>query len=357
MKDGSQSAALIESRTLNKSGAREVETLEIGQVDFSVTTKKLQLAFLVDNTASMSSSIALVKTLATDVATLLSSEFGIIEFALIQFKDEGATTILTGAGFVTLAAFQTAINPLTAGGGGDTLENGYGAVALAGTLPWDASTTAARAIFLVTDAGSHTRGATQQQAIDALAAEDVIFFYQNRLSSSPIPTYTPLVAASVGTQIAIGTAAAVAAQLTDLLKTILTVVGISPIFLCNDNAPFTALDEEGNEREYLARPFDIGVSIDGTNGTKSINLTVDNSDLQVSQYLSEAIKNNLPIEVIYRLYLSNDLTGPQNNPPLRVYLSDVEVSGSIVSGALGWVNLVNSPFPNEYYKRSQFPSL
>jgi len=401
MKDDTQSIALVESRTLNKSGAREIETIEIIQPGLSLITKKLQLAFLVDNTGSQQPAIESVKALANDVATLLSYEFETIEFALMQFKDEDETSILTGSNFVSLATFQTEINTLLAAGGGDSPENGFGAVVMSATLPWDVSGNVARAIFLTTDIGSHERGATQQQALSALEQKGIVLFYKNTdlvtqyiytfvgagsgnwvyntefdnydfagaglgdyssttLLGNPdidILDYHTLTLASGGARISPGTAAEVADEFTDLLKVITVVTGVDPIFICNDNAPFSALDEDGRAIDFLPRAFAVGVSVDGTNGTKSINLTVDNSDLAVSRYLSAAIKNNLPAESIYRLYLSNDDTGPQTNPPLRLFLSDVEISGSTVSGALGWVNLVDAPFPNQYYDRSKFPSL
>ncbi len=399
----SLSPAIIEARAICPNNVFEIETLEIRHPDLTFSAKKLQLAFVVDNTGSQEAAIESIKTLATDTATLLSSEFETIEFALIQFKDEDETSILTGSEFASLAAFQTAIDTVFAGGGGDEEENGFGAVVLSATLPWSYANGVAKAVFLISDVESHTRGATQQQALDALEEEGIVFFYKNSHLASDFAyifvgaglgdyeynaitedygylgtglgdyifdqveeetnvnhvTYQPLAVASGGVRIAPGTAGAVALQLSDLLKDINVVgSGTEPIFIVNDTVPHTLpLDDSLTPtiRTFETRGFKLRQVGSGENGLQSLGVTIDDIDRRVSQFVAKAKAFQSPVELIFRIYLSDDLTKPQNNPPTTLFLTSSSKSAEGFSGTCSTIDVVNYPFPNQYYRLEQFP--
>jgi len=63
-------------------------------------------------------------------------------------------------------------------------------------------------------------------------------------------------------------------------------------------------------------------------------------------------------EVYYRPYLATDLTTPQLNPPLLLFLKEISVTAQ--NGAQGrctFTDIINKKFPNDYYTRTRFPSL
>ena len=399
----SLSPAIIEARAICPNNVFEIETLEIRHPDLTFLTKKLQLAFLVDNTSSQEAAIESIKTLAANTAALLSNEFETIEFALIQFKDEDETSILTGSEFVSLAAFQTAIDTVFADGGGDEEENGFGAVVLSATLPWSYANGVARSVFLITDVESHERGATQQQAIDAMVDAEIVFFYKNSLltneyvyvfvgiglgdyeynaitevydylgvglgdyifdmieeeSNIDHATYQPLAVASEGVRIVSGTASEVSIQLTDLLKDIEVVSsGIEPFYIVNDTIPHTLpLDDSLTPviKTFETRGFKLRQVGSGENGLQSLGITIDDIDRRVSQFVAKAKEYQSPVELVFRIYLSDDLTKPQNNPPTVLFLTNSSKSAEGFSGTCSTIDVVNYPFPNQYYRLESFP--
>lgn len=398
MPNPSLSPAIIEARAICPNNVFEIETLEIRHPDLTFGRKKLQVAFLVDNTGSQESAIESVKTLAGDVASLLSGEFETVEFSLIQFKDEDETSILTGSNFVGLNAFQTAIDTIFADGGGDSEENGFGAVVMSSSLPWDASDNVAKAIFLITDIDSHERGATQQQAISALETEGIVFFYKHS-EETDVPfsefvgsglgdfifnldsgayefvgsglgdyifTFIPLVlisyeqlaASSGGVRISAGTAIEVATQFTDLLKLIVVMAGVGSIFIVNDTISHNLpLDDSSTPviKTFLTRGFKLRQVGSGENGLQSLGITIDDIDRKVSQFVAKAKQYQSPVELVFRVYLSDDLSKPQNNPPTILFLTSSSKSSEGFSGTCSTIDVVNYPFPNQYYRLEQFP--
>jgi hypothetical protein len=64
-----------------------------------------------------------------------------------------------------------------------------------------------------------------------------------------------------------------------------------------------------------------------------------------------------PVEIYYRPYLSTDLETPLMEPPLRLFLRDVTVSESQVSGRAVPVDFLNLKFPTQLYDSERFPPL
>lgn len=133
-----------------------------------------QIAFAVDTTGSMGGIIDAVKAQLVAIATAYAGLYSEVEFGLIDFKDE--TDPMPVLDFSNLATFTAAVDLLTADGGDDTPENGYGAIVKAvDDMSWEAGK--AHRMLLFTDAVSHTRGATLAEALAALLSENIVFSY------------------------------------------------------------------------------------------------------------------------------------------------------------------------------------
>jgi hypothetical protein len=65
---------------------------------------------------------------------------------------------------------------------------------------------------------------------------------------------------------------------------------------------------------------------------------------------------NIPIQVIYRVFLSDDLT-VQNDPPLTLDILAVKATQKMVSFSAGLTNLRNKPFPAQLYTTELYPGL
>ena len=329
-----------------------LDTLEINHPAVASLVNNLDICFCVDDTGSMGGIIEMVQDLVEQIIDELGNYFVNIRFALTRFKDEDNTSILTGATFTSQGAFTTALDTLTASGGGDDPENGYGAIKMScDTLDWRSAANVGRVIILLTDTGSHERGATKAQAISALTAKDVIFCYGVNSDSG----YDDIVAA-VGGEFVANTTDFV----TDLVDAIRGGTQGTPngsLFIVRDRVGHTLTLEDGHERDFIPCPFNFTLPGGGANGLQELMLAVDNVDRAVSDFLAKVLGYNIPVTVVYRPYLASDPSGPQLDPPLRLFLRNVSVDDFKASGRASMADIINRRFPSDLYTRKRFPSL
>jgi len=131
----------------------------------------------------------------------------------------------------------------------------------------------------------------------------------------------------------------------------------APIYIVKAPLPVTALDENGISKVYRPAGFQFTLPAENEEGFRSLTIGVDNIDRAVSDFVNTAKSTDVPVEVIYRPYLSTDLTAPQMIPPLVLYLKDIHITDLQVSGRATFMDLVNEKFPSELYTRARFPSL
>lgn len=124
-----------------------------------------------------------------------------------------------------------------------------------------------------------------------------------------------------------------------------------PIYIVNDWEDFTAkLENDGPEVTFLRYAFNLTPPSQDENGNTSLNLSIDNVSTEITQLFENAIDGNrVPISIKYRIYLNTDTTGPQNDPPIELFLYQANVSLSRVEGVAELINLVNRRFPNVNY--------
>jgi len=130
-----------------------------------------------------------------------------------------------------------------------------------------------------------------------------------------------------------------------------------PIFLVQARRGMVATDENGVERVFEPVGFSFSLPPSNEEGFQSLNIAIDNVGLRVTAFMNAAMSVAEPIKVIYRPYLSDDLTHPQMIPPLVLFLKDVRITAVQVVGRATFMDIVNKKFPAELYTRSRFPSL
>jgi len=111
------------------------------------------------------------------------------------------------------------------------------------------------------------------------------------------------------------------------------------------------LEDSGPLVTFKKTAFSIeGPEID-VNGNQKLNITIDAVNRSIIDLLEVAVKDSSqsPIEVTYRLYIDSDNSGPQNDPPLKLYMRTVNLSTKNVSGYAELVGLENRKFPNVNY--------
>ncbi|WP_039758440.1 DUF1833 family protein [Bartonella queenslandensis] len=115
-----------------------------------------------------------------------------------------------------------------------------------------------------------------------------------------------------------------------------------------------------NANEYvrfIAMGFDLELPPVDTAPVPEITVTIDNVSRELIKHLDAAVESAEKIEITYRPYLSNDLSGPQMDPPITLTLTQVEADVSRVVGRARMLDVGNKSFPAENYTSKRFPSL
>ena len=129
------------------------------------------------------------------------------------------------------------------------------------------------------------------------------------------------------------------------------------VFISQTRGGINASDENGVEHTFQGSGFQFTLPPSDDDGFKSLSIAIDNIDRRASDFIETAKGSVVPVEVIYRPYMSDDLSGPQMIPPLILYLKDVQITTLQVTGKCTFQDLVNKKFPSELYIRTRFPSL
>ena len=95
------------------------------------------------------------------------------------------------------------------------------------------------------------------------------------------------------------------------------------------------------------------------NGVQDLSLEFSNVDRRVNDFIETVEASLDPVTVTHRVYLSGgDLNSvPESDPPLKLTLSDIEISAFTVRARASFVNIVNKQYPTDYYDRDRFPSI
>jgi hypothetical protein len=120
----------------------------------------------------------------------------------------------------------------------------------------------------------------------------------------------------------------------------------------------TAPLNSSDEVRFVAMQF--GLALPGQNDRNSVPeiiISLDNVSRLMMEHLRNAQTAGGKTEVTYRAYLSSDLTGPQNDPPLTLDIIRIEVTQSKVTARATYGNFANRRFPNAEYDATTFPTL
>lgn len=131
----------------------------------------------------------------------------------------------------------------------------------------------------------------------------------------------------------------------------------SPIYLVRARREWVADDENGDERTFQPCGFNFTLPPANEEGFQSLNVSIDNISREASDFIKTALTEEVPVEIIYRPYLSDDTSGPQMDPPLVLFLKDIQITDLQVTGRATFMDIVNKKFPSDIYTREVFPSL
>lgn len=130
-----------------------------------------------------------------------------------------------------------------------------------------------------------------------------------------------------------------------------------------DNKDLTAKLEDtaplngGENVLFTAMGFDLELPPIDTSPVPEITITLDNVSRELVRHLDAAVQTQEKIEITYRPYLSDDLSGPQIDPPFTLVLTEVSADALRITGQARMLDIGNKAFPSEVYNSTRFPGL
>lgn len=117
------------------------------------------------------------------------------------------------------------------------------------------------------------------------------------------------------------------------------------------------IDPAGPLVKFRACAFKFTLPATDDGGLQELTLSMDNANNRVSDFCESASVFPAPVEIYYRPYLSTDPNTPLMDPPLRLFLKEIEISEAQVTGRAAPVDFLNLKFPTELYSSPRFPSV
>lgn len=114
---------------------------------------------------------------------------------------------------------------------------------------------------------------------------------------------------------------------------------------------------QGQSREFVPVPFEAIEPRRDESSQQDLRLKIDNVDPNIMIELENAADDfGSAIECTYLVFADDD-PRPQQDPPLVLFLSALEVTPEAVVGTATRADVVNAEFPRRYYRINEFPGM
>lgn len=131
---------------------------------------------------------------------------------------------------------------------------------------------------------------------------------------------------------------------------------ISTIRTCAGFENHTVTLETGEEVTFEASGLDVSLPERNDRGQQNLIFAIENVTGIAQRAIDDAMAEGGDILVIYRSFLSSDLSTPAE-PPLRMVLVGADFEGSTVNVTASYMDLINQAWPRERYTADFAPGL
>jgi hypothetical protein len=118
----------------------------------------------------------------------------------------------------------------------------------------------------------------------------------------------------------------------------------------------TATLETAQTVTFLAGPFEFKRPEKSTRGNQTLTISIANVTGEAQKAVQSAMDSGLEVPVIYREYLSTDLTAPAINP-IKMTLRGGTFQGIMVQIEAGYYDLLGTAWPRKRYLADFSPGL
>lgn len=113
----------------------------------------------------------------------------------------------------------------------------------------------------------------------------------------------------------------------------------------------------GQEVTFLPYPFTFRKPGLDPKTLPEVEIVIDNVSGDIIKNIELSMQNPDKIRVIYRPYLSSDLTMPQINPPMILWATHISADVFTITMRATFGDMFNKSFPSELYTTTRFPGL
>ena len=131
---------------------------------------------------------------------------------------------------------------------------------------------------------------------------------------------------------------------------------ISTIRTCAGFENHTVTLETSEEVTFEASGLDVSLPERSDRGQQNLVFAIENVTGIAQRAIDDAMAEGGDILVIYRTFLSSDLSTPAE-PPLRMVLVGADFEGSTVNVTASYMDLINQAWPRERYTADFAPGL
>lgn len=141
-----------------------------------------------------------------------------------------------------------------------------------------------------------------------------------------------------------------------LIGTLQVIIGNKSHYLCEGFEDIQARTEEGSEVHFKACAIEFSLPARNGDGTQDLKFVLCNIDGIVSNEIRAALKTLSTARIIFRKYISTDLTAPAE-PPYTMPVKGGSWTPVTVSITAGFRNVLDYAWPRYRYTLPDFPGL
>lgn len=132
--------------------------------------------------------------------------------------------------------------------------------------------------------------------------------------------------------------------------------GVETHYLTNGWDDITARLETGEVVTFIACGMALALPAKNADGTQDLKFALSNITGEISAYIQEVLKDKRQAELVYRVYIEDDLEAPAE-APYRFEVKDGQWTATQVDIVAGYFNLLETGFPRKTYNLIDFPML
>lgn len=131
---------------------------------------------------------------------------------------------------------------------------------------------------------------------------------------------------------------------------------VNDVVLCNGYRDLQITTEHGVNLSAVATDMQLSLPTKDATGSQKLRFALGNIRGEVSRLARQAISDSQGIRLIYRSYMSSDLSAPAENP-LHMTVTAVTEQAGTVDITAGFFDLIDTQFPRDIYDSEFAPGL